>query len=134
MLELGVLLILIGLLTGLVVPMLAVPRLGLSAHIVGVMSGMLLAIFGLAWPRAALSERSASIGCWLAVYSCYAGWLAPLIGGIAGAGASMLPVASGGLRGSALAEGSISLLLGSAAVAIVSCCAILLSGLRRARP
>jgi hydroxylaminobenzene mutase len=132
-LELGVLLILIGLSTGLAIPLLAVPRLGLSAHILGVMSGMLLATLGLVWPHAELGERAASIGAWLAIYSCYAGWLAPLLGGITGAGASMLPIASGGLRGSAAQEAAISFLLGSAAVAIVVACGILFVGLRRAR-
>ena len=40
----GLLLVLLGLLTGLVIPLLTNPRMGLSAHLEGVMNGVLLAV------------------------------------------------------------------------------------------
>src|SRR5262245_9526620 len=47
----GVLLLALGLLSGFSVPFVATPRIGLSAHLAGVQSGMLLVILGLLWPR-----------------------------------------------------------------------------------
>ena len=93
-LQLGVLLALLGLLTGLVVPALAVPRLGLSAH------------------------------------ACYGGWLMPLLGGLWGAGAGMLPIAAGGARGTAFQEGVIAAGLMTSAVAILAVCGLVLWGRR----
>ncbi|HVN71321.1 MAG TPA: hypothetical protein VMU10_04795 [Desulfomonilia bacterium] len=43
---LEVLLLLLGLLSGLPIPFFANPRMGLSGHVEGVMSGMLLIIIG----------------------------------------------------------------------------------------
>jgi len=47
----GVLLFLLGLLTGLIVQKLANPRMGLSSHLEGVMNGTFLVVLGLIWPR-----------------------------------------------------------------------------------
>ena len=46
-LRYGILLFFLGLVTGLVVPMLANPRMGLSSHLEGLMNGMFLIILGL---------------------------------------------------------------------------------------
>ena len=47
----GVLLLLLGLLTGLFVPKFANPKMGLSSHVEGVMGGMMLIILGFVWPK-----------------------------------------------------------------------------------
>jgi hydroxylaminobenzene mutase len=130
MLRVGVLLFLLGLLTGALVPALAVPRLGLSAHVVGVLSGLLLVVLGIAWPQLRLSSRAAGVAFWFSVYGCYGGWLMPLLGGIWGAGAAMMPMAAGSARGTALQEGIIGAGLFSSALALVAVCALLLWGLR----
>ena len=54
LLRLGVLLFLLGLLTGFAIPALANPRMGLTSHLEGLMNGMFLSL-GLLWPRLALS-------------------------------------------------------------------------------
>jgi len=130
LIRLGVLLLLLGLLTGAVVPSLAVPRLGLSAHILGVFGGLSSVVFGLVWPQLRLGSRASEVACWLALYSFYAGWLMPLLGGAWGAGSTMLPMAAGTARGTAFQEGVISAGLITAAVAIVAVCLMLLWGLR----
>jgi hydroxylaminobenzene mutase len=130
MIQLGVLLLLLGLLTGLVVPALAVPRLGVSAHIVGSIGGIFLVVFGLLWPQLRLGPRASGVGLALAVTSFYGGWLMPLLGGVWGAGASMLPFAAGEARGTAFQEGLIAAGLGASAVAVVALCALVLWGLR----
>ena len=50
LLQLGMLVFLIALLVGLAVPKFAVPRLGLSAHLIGIMQGLFLMVSGLLRP------------------------------------------------------------------------------------
>lgn len=128
--QLGVLLALLGLLTGLVVPALAVPRLGLSAHILGVSGGFFLVVLGLLWPQLRLGPGGARLAFGSAVYAFYGGWLMPLLGGLWGAGAGMLPIAAGGARGTAFQEGVIAAGLMTSAVAILAVCGLVLWGLR----
>jgi len=130
MIQLGVLLALAGLVTGIVVPALAVPRLGLSAHILGVSGGFFLVVFGLVWPQLRLGPGPSRVACAAAVYSFYGGWLMPLLGGLWGAGATLLPIAAGSARGTAFQEGMIAGGLITSAVAIVAACALVLWGLR----
>jgi len=131
MLQLGVLLLLLGLLTGLVVPVLAIPRLGVAAHILGVLGGLGLLVLGLLWPKLRLAPRASGIGCVLAAYAFYLGWLMPLLGGVWGAGSGMLPIAAGGVLGTPFQEGVIAVGLGTSAVAIIALCLLLLWGLRK---
>jgi len=130
MIRLGVLLLLLGLLTGAIVPALAVPRLGVSAHIVGVSGGAFLVVFGLLWPQVRLGPGASRLGLALAVYSFYGGWLMPLLGGLWGAGTTILPFAAGAARGTPFQEGFIAAGLITSAVAIVTLCLLVLWGLR----
>jgi hydroxylaminobenzene mutase len=67
---------LFGLLVGLVVPTFAVPRLGLSTHLLGLMQGTFLMVAEVLWPRLRLTRLTARIGFFLAVYGCFAAWTA----------------------------------------------------------
>jgi hydroxylaminobenzene mutase len=134
LIQLGILLFLLGLLTGALVPAFAVPRLGLSAHVLGVLGGLSLMVFGLVWPELRLGPRASRVACGLALYASYGGWLMPLLGAAWGAGSAMLPLAAGAARGSALQEGVIAVGLGTSAVAIVAASCVMLWGLRPAKP
>ncbi|MDA1259606.1 MAG: hydrogenase, partial [Planctomycetota bacterium] len=57
----GVLLFLLGLLTGLIEAKFTNARMGLAAHLEGVMNGMLLLIFGAVWPELRLGARAHAI-------------------------------------------------------------------------
>jgi len=57
LLFLGVLLFLLGLLIGLLIPMMTNPRMGLSAHLEGIMNGMFLVILGLIWNKLRLNGK-----------------------------------------------------------------------------
>jgi (hydroxyamino)benzene mutase len=48
---LSILLFSLGLVTGLLAPKLANPRMGLSSHLEGLMNGMFLVLLGLIWQR-----------------------------------------------------------------------------------
>jgi hydroxylaminobenzene mutase len=134
MIQLGVVLLLLGLLTGLAVPVLAVPRLGVSAHIVGVLSGLVLIVLGLLWPRLEIEAATSRLGYWLALYSTYVGWLMPLLGGMWTAGGATLPFAAGEARGTAFQEGVIATGLITSAAAVIALCLVLLWGLRGPAP
>ena len=130
LLQLGVALLLLGLIIGLAIPTLAVPRLGVAAHVNAVIGALFLLAFGLIWPRLRLGSGSSRLAFWLAPYSFFVASLMPLLGGIWGAGATMLPLAAGAARGSSFQEGVIAVGLITAAIAIITVCGLLLYGLR----
>ncbi|NOT42241.1 MAG: hydrogenase [Alphaproteobacteria bacterium] len=125
----GVLLFLIGLLTGFAVPMLHLPRMGLASHLVGTMSGMFLIVLGLVWPRLVLPAWAGTITFWAALYGSFANWLATILSAKWGA-AAMMPIAGGGATSTPLAEGIVAALLISLSLAMILVCVLVLWGLR----
>lgn len=126
----GILLFLLGLLTGFLVPVVANSRMGLSSHLEGVMNGMFLVALGLLWPRLRLSARSLVVAFWLAIYSTYANWATTLLAAVVGAGEENMPLAGAGYRGSPLQEALIAVGLVSLSIGIVVTSGIVLWGLR----
>lgn len=126
----GILLFLLGLLTGLLVPAVANPRMGLSSHLEGVMNGIFLVVLGLIWPRLRLSGRAQAIAFWLALYGAFVNWATTLAAAALGAGAPMMPLAGGSHRGTHLQEGLIAFGLVSLTLAMIAVCGIVLWGLR----
>lgn len=125
----GVLLFLIGLLTGLAVPVLHAPRMGLASHLVGTMSGIFLIVLGLMWPRLVLPAWAATTTFWAALYGAFANWLATILSAMWGA-AAMMPIAEQGATGTPLAEGIVAALLISLSLAMILVCVLVLWGLR----
>ena len=68
----GALLFLIGLLSGFATPEMTNPRMGLAAHLEGVMNGMFLAVVGLVWSRVSLSNRLSTLTFWSLLYGTFA--------------------------------------------------------------
>ncbi|MGE5242541.1 MAG: hydrogenase [Bacteroidota bacterium] len=130
MLQAGILLFLVALLVGLAVPRFAVPRLGLSAHLLGIMQGLFLMVAGVLWPRLKLTRAAFRIGFWLALYGCFAAWSANMLAAVWGAGNSMLPIAAGQAHGNALQEAIIATGLRTAAAALIAVAILILWGLR----
>ena len=130
LIQLGILLILLALLVGLAVPRFAVPRLGLSVHLLGIMQGLFLTVVGLLWPKLTLTRAMSRSGFWLAVYGCLAAWVANVLAAVWGAGNSMLPIAAGQARGNSLQEGIIAVGLRTAAVSLITAATLVLWGLR----
>ena len=109
LLFLGFLLFLLGLLIGLFIPMMTNPRMGLTAHLEGVMNGMFLVILGIIWNRLMINDRWLSYTFWMTLYGSFANLVAVTIAAITGAG-KMMPIA-GGKEGTTVVEGLISFLL-----------------------
>ena len=127
LLFLGILLFLFGLVIGLFIPLMANPRMGLTAHLEGVMNGMFLVVLGLIWNKISLKESWLSTAFWLTIYGSFANFVAVTIAAITGAG-KMMPIA-GGKEGTSLQEGIISFLLVSLALAMIAVCCMVLTGL-----
>jgi hydroxylaminobenzene mutase len=124
---LGILLFLLGLILGLFIPLMTNPRMGLSAHLEGIINGMFLIILGLIWHKVEVTEKWLNITFWLSLYGSFSNLLAVTIGAITGAG-KMMPLA-GGKEGIPLVEVVISFLLISLSLAMITVCGIVLKGL-----
>jgi hydroxylaminobenzene mutase len=123
-------LLLIGLLIGFIIPALAVPRLGVSAHVNAVVGALFLLVLGLIWPQLRLGARAQGLAFWFALYSFFMGALMPLLAGAWRAGGTMLPLAAGTARGSVLEEGVIAVGLTTAGATVIALCLLLFRGLR----
>jgi (hydroxyamino)benzene mutase len=125
----GMALFLIGLVTGLANPAFKNPRMGLSAHLEGVMNGMFLIIVGVIWDRFQLSERKKTFTFWLLIWGTYVNWLACVLAGIAGA-SRMTPIAGHGFTADAWQEMLIGGMFVSVGLTMTLAVALLAWGLR----
>ncbi|HSP14208.1 MAG TPA: hydrogenase [Thermoanaerobaculia bacterium] len=130
LLQAGVVLFLFALIVGIAVPRFALPRLALSAHLLGITQGTFLIAIGVLWPRLRLTRGQSLAGQVLALYGCVAAWIANVAGAAWGAGGSIVPMASGGTKGTALQEMTMNILLRSAAVCLIALMLFLLWALR----
>ena len=132
LLFLGFFLFLLGLITGLIVPAFANPRLAVSGHIEGVLNGIFLIVLGLVWHKLALSDRLLKTTYWLALYGTFANWFAMLFAAVFNAG-KMLGVMAGGTEGPAVPEAVVSFLLITLSVAMVIISVLVLVGLKKGK-
>lgn len=123
---LGLLLFLIGLITGLFVQQLPNPRMALAAHLEGLMNGIFLILMGLIWSRLQLAFTWLRISFWLLIYGSFANLIAVLLAAATGFG-KMMPIA-GGREGNGIAEVLISFLLVSLSIGMLAACIIVISG------
>lgn len=128
--QLGFVLILLGLVTGFGMPVFVNARLGLAAHTVGITGGLVLIALGALASSFRLGRRTAAVmmGSW--VYAAYANWIACVIGAITGA-SGLTPIAGAGTKGGAVSEGLVAFLLLSLAVAAIAGTALAVWGLRK---
>lgn len=128
--RLGLILFLLGLVTGLLIPVLENPRMGLSSHLEGTLNGMLLILFGLIWDRLSLSEKLLKWTFWLALIGTFTNWFTTLLAAAWGAGAEMMPIAGGDYSGSEIQEIIIKTGLVVLTLAILSVSVILIVGMK----
>lgn len=126
----GVLLFLLGLLTGFLIPAMQNPRMGLSSHLEGTLNGMLLILFGLIWTKLNLSDNLLKWGYILSLFGTFTNWATTFLAGLWGAGSEMMPFAGGGQSGADWQEIIIKFGLITLSLAMVAVCGILLWGLR----
>lgn len=131
LLQLGIALFLFAALLGLAVPHFTVPRLALSAHLVGILQGIFLVVLGLLWPKLSLSPTQANVTFCLVIYQSLAAPASNLLAAAWGAGNSIVPMAAGAAHGSTAQEVVINIGLRSSGAALVVSLALILWGLRR---
>jgi (hydroxyamino)benzene mutase len=124
----GIFLFLLGLLTGFIIPSLTNPRMGVSAHLNGVMSGSFLAIIGLLWKELRWTPKTAAATFWIALFGTYVNWAFTLVGGILGT-SRLTPIAGTGFSGSSWQETFIAVGLVPMTISMVICCVLVLRGL-----
>jgi hydroxylaminobenzene mutase len=127
----GLVLFLLGLLTGIAVPHTRNPRMAVASHLQGMTNGPFLVVVGLLWPRVALSYAAGVVTVALLVYGGYANWVATQLGALWGAGHRFAPSASGDHRASRGKELAVDLLLVTLAPAMVVGVALLIVGVLR---
>ncbi len=129
----GFVLVLLGVLTGAAVPILRNPRMGLAAHLGGILDGMLLLLVGLLWSELRLSRSLTAATFWLLLYSAYAGWLAQVLAGVCGTSRAT-PIGGRGYTGAPWQENLVYAVAVSFSAAVIAALILLLVGLRRLPP
>jgi (hydroxyamino)benzene mutase len=127
----GTFLFLLGLITGFMETRFANPRMGLAAHLEGVMNGTFLIALGAAWSAVKLSRRAKTFAFWIALYGTYVNWLATALAAIFGT-AALSPITGAGHSGLPWQEQLVTALFMSVGIVTVATAVTLLWGLRRA--
>jgi hydroxylaminobenzene mutase len=127
---LGMILFLLGLLAGLFLMNLKNPRMGLSAHLEGVMNGLFLVVAGLIWTDLQLTPRLQRILYATILYGTFANFGFTLLSAILGT-SKTTPIAGAGFAGTMLAENFVTAGLVSVALTMVIALGLLCYGLRR---
>jgi (hydroxyamino)benzene mutase len=126
----GVFLFLLGLLTGFVEQKFVNPRMGLAAHLEGVMNGTFLIALGAVWNEVRLSARLKPATFWIALYGAYVNWLATALAATFGS-AALSPITAAGHRALPWQEGLVTVLFMSVGIATIATAVLVLWGLRR---
>ena len=125
----GMFLFLLGLLTGFAETHFANVRMGLAAHLEGVMNGIFLLAVGAAWNELRLTLALKSAAFWIGLYGAYMNWFFVLLAAIFGTGA-LSPITATGRQGLPWQEKLITAGFMSVGLAIVACTLLLLWGFR----
>jgi len=125
----GMLLFLLGLATGLVEQRFANVRMGLAAHLEGVMNGMLLVALGAIWTEVKLPPRAKATAYWTALYGSYVNWLVTTLAAVFGT-AALSPISAAGHSGKPWQEILVTAGFQSVSVVIVASALLVLWGLR----
>ncbi len=126
---LGMLLFLLGLITGLALMSFTNPRMGLAAHLEGVMNGLFLIAAGFLWKELKLSPGLLKAAFWLLLYGTFANWSFTLLSALLGT-SKINPIAGAGHAGTATQEAFLTAGFTSVGVSMFIAVSILLYGLR----
>jgi hydroxylaminobenzene mutase len=125
----GMFLFLIGLLTGFAEQQFANTRMGLAAHLEGVMNGTFLLALGAIWTEVRLAPREKAIANWTALCGTYGNWLVTTLAAVFGT-AALSPITGAGHRGLPWQEGFVMLGFLLTGITIIAASMLVLWGLR----
>jgi (hydroxyamino)benzene mutase len=125
----GMSLFVLGLATGMLERYFANMRMGVSAHLEGVMNGTFLVVLGAIWTEIRLSPAAKTAAFWTALYGTYANWFFTTLGAAFGTAAAN-PIAAAGHHGQPWQEALAGTGFRSVEVAIVAASLLVFWGLR----
>lgn len=129
----GTVLFLFGLLIGFAIPALPNARMGVSVHLTGVQSGLVLWALGLMWPHLVLTAGMQRATQMLAVLGLYAIFSSMLLAALWGASRAM-PIAGAGHQTTSAREAIVTVLLAGGSLAAVLATIFVLWGLYSSGP
>lgn len=133
LMVLGAGLVMLGLLTGFVSGSLANPRMGLVAHLEGLMNGTLMLALAAGWGRVRLPAGQARATFALLAFGTVSNWLATLLAGVWGVGGQTMPITAAGHTGPAWQESFVTTLLVVLSFAMVAAFALVIKGVLAGR-
>jgi hydroxylaminobenzene mutase len=129
----GMLLFLLGLITGLAETRFTNTRMGLAAHLEGVMNGTFLLALGACWAQLRLLPGLERAAFWGALYGAYANWVLTTFAAVFGTGA-LSPITAAGRTALFWQEGIVTGGFATVGVSTIAASLLVLWGLRRAAP
>ena len=125
----GMFLFLIGLLTGFAEQHFANIRMGLAAHLEGVMNGTFLLAVGAIWTEVRLSLTAKAVAFWTVLYGTYVNWFVTILAAAFGT-AALSPITGVGHSGQPWQESFVTIGFLSVGIAIIAASVVILWGLR----
>ena len=125
----GMFLFLLGLITGLLEQRFTNMRMGVAAHLEGLMNGTFLIALGAIWSEVRLPPLAKATAYWGTLYATYANWLITTLAAVFGTAAAT-PIASAGHRGQPWQESLVGTGFLSVAIVIIASSLLILWGLR----
>ena len=129
----GILLFLLALVVGMIMPWLANMRMGLSAHLVGLLGGLFLIALGVIWSEKNLPRPWDTAAFCLGIFGTYANLTTTFLAAAFGTN-RLTPLAGSGHPAAAWQENIVTGGLVVASGAMVTCCLLVLWGLQRRTP
>jgi (hydroxyamino)benzene mutase len=132
LIQLGALLFLLTGIEGFAISAFPAPTLGRSVHTLAALSGVVLIALGLVWPRLRFSRLAAATAFWTLIYSTFATIAIFVLAALWRAGASVIPLASQGVRGTPAQESVLQAIAYTAGPTALIAFSLILWGLRAA--
>lgn len=126
----GMCLFLLGLLTGFGETYFANTRMGLAAHLEGVMNGIFLVALGAAWTELKLPRLAKIVAYWTALGGTYGNWFMTVLAASFGT-AALSPITGAGHSGRVWQETMVTVGFMIVGITIIVCSVLFMWGLRR---
>ena len=124
------LLFLLGLITGLMTAQFRNPRMGLSAHMEGILNGIFLVIVGIIWHELKISRSLGKITYATLIYGSFANWITTFAAALMGT-SQMTPLIGSGFHGTAFQEQLVTAGFISVGLTMLFSLVVIIYGLRK---